>query len=721
MKKIFLLASFLFVAALFSPAIGHAQVPAAPTGLSASCQADGSVSSRWNVSAGATGYVGRLDDHQNRWNDDCANPNPGDACWDNGNSTTAAGGPGSLTAGHTYGWWIHACNASGCGDAAGGPEFTCKSVSTLPQIDTGMIGIKANLDGQAWGGSFSVHYTAPGGASGDATVSAGPPTSQPAGTYSVSYASGAPSGVGLDSLAVSGCSNAGATAQNCVLASGGSVTYTFNFKTNAGTGQTGTVVVKAKYNDADVPATVTIVYTYPGSTPTGQTTLSLPVNYTGMPVGAYTIKYISGRPDNAAAGFVFPKITSSGCDNGSTDGENCVLGEGKTVMFTVDFTSNDTGTPPQYVVPAMGSINVAATVNDNWLWRGGPVTVRWTYGATETKNFTVPYSTSGGQPLGFYTIEYVSGGPPGATFEGIDSMPCLPVTAPALCGFSLGLYKVSTSWIPGGNCSNSTKCTLELRTPGRNSDTLFFTLRFRDPSFVPPPSPQYTAPQEGSVNFAASLDYNTIWSGPIKFRYTRPSGSDVREITVPYSTSGGQPLGDYEVEYLSGGPPGATFAGVDTVPCFFGATCSFTWGLTFLSWEPNTNTLLPGQACTTTTKCAQEMRTQGRNPSTLFFTFRFCNTACPKPSSGTRRTTTHTFDFNPNASGGGSRANQQQNQNNQQQTNQQQDQQQTQQQQNNQQSNTSSSGTVDQQIKVLQQQIQDLLALLAQLIKLVSK
>jgi len=109
--------------------------PAAPTGLSASCPVPGNSGTvSWNAVPGATSYALRVDNTtKNGWNGLCDGAqNQFDVCGNmNGTSLTGATVPND-----SYNWWVHACNATGCGLAATGQSFTCNSgpVDACPNI-----------------------------------------------------------------------------------------------------------------------------------------------------------------------------------------------------------------------------------------------------------------------------------------------------------------------------------------------------------------------------------------------------------------------------------------------------------------------------------------------------------------------------------------------------------------------------------------------------------
>ena len=107
-----------------------------PTGLNVTCGA-GSVGSGggkvmanlvWRLVSGATSYAIRIDDQNedtlSTISSDCANFRQGDFCtkW-NGDASYSAF---ETVAGHSYKWWVQACNSAGCSAPTEAPiEFRC--------------------------------------------------------------------------------------------------------------------------------------------------------------------------------------------------------------------------------------------------------------------------------------------------------------------------------------------------------------------------------------------------------------------------------------------------------------------------------------------------------------------------------------------------------------------------------------------------------------------
>ncbi len=104
------------------------------TGTAGSCPIPGTTATlSWNGVPWATYYAVRAYDTAYGWNGQCnSSMLTGSTC------TTDAASPFTFTSaqnqaslvGHTYGWWIHACDSNGCIEPVGGPVFTCTAAAT---------------------------------------------------------------------------------------------------------------------------------------------------------------------------------------------------------------------------------------------------------------------------------------------------------------------------------------------------------------------------------------------------------------------------------------------------------------------------------------------------------------------------------------------------------------------------------------------------------------
>jgi len=124
---------------------------------------------------------------------------------------------------------------------------------------------------------------------------------------------------------------------------------------------------------------------------------AVPASYNDVPIGNYALNYVGGGPSEA----VLVGVTPTGPQN---------LTSGGTLTFTLDFRTKEVARSNVVVtailrkaegdVSWMGEVNFILT---------GPDTLT---------GVSVPHINRG-MPLGDYRLEYVSGGPPGATFLGI--------------------------------------------------------------------------------------------------------------------------------------------------------------------------------------------------------------------------------------------------------------------------------------------------------------
>jgi parallel beta-helix repeat protein len=97
-------------------------LPAVPAGLSPSGVTfpfgTPSVTLSWNPVAGATSYAVRANDWTTPNARNAGNNCPGDPHYVCVNGVTTNSWSISPAAGHTYSWWVHACNPAGCSDPA---------------------------------------------------------------------------------------------------------------------------------------------------------------------------------------------------------------------------------------------------------------------------------------------------------------------------------------------------------------------------------------------------------------------------------------------------------------------------------------------------------------------------------------------------------------------------------------------------------------------------
>jgi hypothetical protein len=151
---------------------------------------------------------------------------------------------------------------------------------------------------------------------------------------------------------------------------------------------TGTVHVDATLDDAPWAGPVNYAL---GDHASGT---EVPAIYGGVPVGNYSLAYLSGGPEGAS--FV-----------GSTPAGEQTVGAGGTARFTLHFRTVEVARSDVIVVAV-----IRHTGGDvSWL---GPAT--YTLEGPETiEGSSVPHPYQG-MPVGEYTLTYVSGGPPDASF-----------------------------------------------------------------------------------------------------------------------------------------------------------------------------------------------------------------------------------------------------------------------------------------------------------------
>jgi len=124
---------------------------------------------------------------------------------------------------------------------------------------------------------------------------------------------------------------------------------------------------------------------------------AVPASYTDVPTGGYTLSYVAGSPPEAVLSGITPQSSQN-------------LMSGGSVTFTLDFRTKEM---------ARSNVVVLATVRQadediSWL---GPVNFTLT-GPDTITGVSVPHPYQG-MPLGDYTLDYISGGPPGTVLLNI--------------------------------------------------------------------------------------------------------------------------------------------------------------------------------------------------------------------------------------------------------------------------------------------------------------
>jgi hypothetical protein len=176
---------------------------------------------------------------------------------------------------------------------------------------TGALSVNATLDGAPWTGP--VNYTL----SGAQTIlgTAAPQTFVgAAGTYTLAYGSGGPAGAVFSGVTPTATQT---------LAGGGTVGFTLAFK-RAAPVPTGSIEVLATAAGAGgaAPWTGPVSYTLTG--PQNVTGAAAPQTFSGLPVGTYTLTYVSGGPPGMTLFSTTPSATQT-------------LTSGGTLVFRLNF------------------------------------------------------------------------------------------------------------------------------------------------------------------------------------------------------------------------------------------------------------------------------------------------------------------------------------------------------------------------------------------------
>lgn len=145
---------------------GHAGAQSTPTGLAptgTTLPTTSSVTVSWQASPGATFYAVRANDQQGgvpAWSANNCPPNPHYMCID-GHAATSLTFP--VTPGHSYEWWVHACNNAGC-SAPAFAQFAVASPPPPPAVIVGTLDVANATAVEGWtcvsgdaGISLSVH------------------------------------------------------------------------------------------------------------------------------------------------------------------------------------------------------------------------------------------------------------------------------------------------------------------------------------------------------------------------------------------------------------------------------------------------------------------------------------------------------------------------------------------------------------------------------------
>jgi uncharacterized protein (DUF2141 family) len=335
----------------------------------------------------------------------------------------------------------------------------------------------------------------------------------------------------------------------------------WSFQTPGAAPQVGTIVIEATLDGS--PWTGNVSYSISGAgTYSGA---SVNQTFSNVPVGSYTLGYSSGGPSAAALSNVSPNSTQT-------------LSAGGEITFSLNFATT-----------SVSGIQVQATL-DGTPWTGS---VNYTITGPQGYSGTSVSETFSNLPDGTYTVGYNSGGPAGATLASISPQPTQTIAQGVSATFTLNFHSENTSAIKvqatlNGSIWNGS-VTYTIHGPLQDSHNsvpyTFMNLPIGTYSLVykyggPPnatlmsitPQPTQTTSANNittfTMNFAtgalntasitATLD-GQPWSGNVSYCIQGPF-SDC-ENSVPQNL-GNLPDGTYAMTYRSGGPSGATFAGI---------------------------------------------------------------------------------------------------------------------------------------------------------------
>jgi hypothetical protein len=370
----------------------------------------------------------------------------------------------------------------------------------------------------------------------------------------------------------------------------------WSFQTPGAAAEVGTVVVQATLDGS--PWTGNVSYSLSGAESYSGSSVNQTIS--NAAVGSYTLSYNSGGPASLS------NITPSSSQT---------LSAGGTITFTMNFTTT-----------GISGLQVQATL-DGALWTGN---VNYTITGPEGYSGTSVPKTFSNLTSGSYTVGYNSGGPAGATLGSISPNPTQTVTEGTTTTFTLNFHSQNTSAITvqatlnGSIWNGSVTYTIHGALQDSASSVPYtftnlpvgsYTLIYKNGgppnatlmSITPQPNQTTSANSTTTftLNFASGAANAVIitatldgqqWSGNASYCLQGPF-SDC-DSSVPQSL-GNLPAGTYALTYRSGGPIGATFAGISpssTQSVSGGGTITFN--LNFHSTATGTimvNALLDGQ------------------------------------------------------------------------------------------------------------------------------
>ena len=480
---------------------------------------------------------------------------------------------GRLNGNSVYYWRVMASK----GDQLSGWS-TARSFSTpgSTRANTGNISVNATLNGSPWSGSVNFRVSGPFTDSENTIPWSF--NSVTAGTYTITYDYGGPSGATLANIT---------PAPSQQLSSGRTINFTLNFQTPVSS----RINVDATLDD--VPWNGGVNYSIFG--PFKDVDTMVPHTFISVPAGKYTISYNSGGPQNAVLSGISPSVLQ-------------VLPTGGEITYTLKFTSSQAS-----------NLSVTAYYNGG-AWSGP---VNFTISGPVTNSYSSVPLQLNNVPAGTYKIAYQSGGPSGASLGGITPDTTVVISSGRSGGFALNYYAQSQSGsvvvratlngspysgavyfdvsgpfqdsdyqVPRTYTSVPTGSYSVNYTGGGPSDAVFTDI-------TPAPSQQLYAgrtvvftlnfvgqPSTGSITVYATVDGHP-WqtdpgSGSISYTLTGPYlGGDTQDVIPGRWTQ--MPSGVYTLIYNSGGPIGATLTGISPSPSINlspGGSITFTMNFT---------------------------------------------------------------------------------------------------------------------------------------------
>jgi uncharacterized repeat protein (TIGR01451 family) len=305
-------------------------------------------------------------------------------------------------------------------DIVGGGHTTFTLNFKSPTNPT--ITVKATLDGNPWVGV--VNYNLNGATSLSGTKVEQEFTGVAPGNYSLGQVSGGPENAVLERI----------SPENLDVTSGSQGVFTLVFVS------LGNITVSGTLDNAPWPGQCN--YTLQG--PVTLTGTGLPLTFSNIPLGMYTLTYESGGPANSELSGITPSTIQYVIRSVQT-------------RYTLEFASKGMimVTGSMYTSSWNGTCRYKITGDTN----NGQITLSGT---------TVPFTFTD-LPMGQYTITYLSGAPPDYEYYGIKPGSSLELTPAALNGkfnitFTMGEY-IGTTVPPATGADLSIHLTADTLTP----------------------------------------------------------------------------------------------------------------------------------------------------------------------------------------------------------------------------------------------------------------